>query len=196
MASNQYYNKIIIDGQTKIDLTGDTVDESKVLSGYTFHKKTGAPATGTCTYDADTSDADAVASEILIGKKAYVAGQMVTGTMPNNGTTVYAITKKDETKLIPMGYHDGSGGVQISVGDQNKLIPGNIKQGITILGVTGEYSGGTVSAEANKNVTPSFVQQIITPSEGYDYLAQVTVAAINVQEIDNAQGGITLTISG
>lgn len=196
MASNQYYNKIIIDGQTKIDLTGDTVDEAKVLSGYTFHKKTGAPATGTCTYDADTSDADAVASEILIGKKAYVAGQMVTGTMPNNGAAVYAITKKDETKLIPMGYHDGSGGMQISVGDQSKLIPGNIKQGITILGVTGEYSGGTVSAEANKNVTPSFVQQIITPSEGYDYLAQVTVAAIIVQEIDNAQGGITLTISG
>ena len=61
--------------------------------------------------------------------------------------------------------------------------------------MTGEYSGGTVSAEANKNVTPSFVQQIITPSEGYDYLAQVTVAAINVQEIDNAQGGKTLTIS-
>lgn len=196
MASNPYYNKIIIDGQTKIDLSGDTAEEQYVISGKTFHKRSGEPATGTCTYDADTSDANAAASEILKDKKAYVAGQMVTGTMPNNGAAVYSISKKDETKMIPMGYHDGSGGVQISVGDQNKLIPGNIKQGITILGVTGEYSGGTVSAEANKNVTPKFQQQVITPSEGYDYLAQVTVAAIDVQEIDNPQGGKTLTISG
>ena len=32
-------NKVVYDGNTLIDLTGDTVQQNKVLSGYTFHYK-------------------------------------------------------------------------------------------------------------------------------------------------------------
>ena len=52
MAENKYINKIIINGETKIDLTADTVDASHLLTGFTAHDKTGAPVTGTCNYDA------------------------------------------------------------------------------------------------------------------------------------------------
>lgn len=193
--ANQYVNKVVINGVTKIDLTGDTVTAEKILSGFTAHDKSGAPITGTNTYNADTSGTTATADEVLAGEKFIgPTGQEVTGTMPNRGGAGGSISTKAQEVTIQQGYHDGSGKVGIASGEQDKIIPGNIKQGITILGVEGNYGGEEVSVQANKDATPTFAQQVITPDSGYDYLAQVTVAAIPVTELDNAQGGKTLTV--
>ena len=113
--------------------------------------------------------------------------------MVNNGSVSGTITTKAGQYTIPIGYHDGSGKVSIATSEQNKIIASNIKAGITILGVEGNYSGEAVSVEANKNATPTSSQQIITPSAGYDYLAQVTVAAIPYAETPNTYG-TTVTI--
>lgn len=188
-------NKVIYDGNTLIDLTGDTVEQDKVLSGYTFHDKSGATLTGNCDFDTDTSDATASASEILATKTAYVSGSKVTGSMVNNGSVTGTISTKAGQYTIPTGFHDGSGKVGIATAEQNKIIASNIKAGISILGVTGNYGGEAASVEANKNATPSTSQQIITPSTGYDYLAQVTVSAIPYTETLNASGGYTATIA-
>lgn len=52
--ANEYVNKVVLSsGETLIDLSGDTVDAAHVLKGSTFHDKSGAPKTGTCTYDSD-----------------------------------------------------------------------------------------------------------------------------------------------
>ena len=84
--ANSYNNKIVLaSGEVLIDLTGDTVDAAHVLDGFTFHDKSGAPVTGTCTYDSDTSDDTAAVGEILSGKTAHARGALLTGTMPNNG---------------------------------------------------------------------------------------------------------------
>lgn len=187
-------NKVIYDGNTLIDLTADTVEQAYVLDGYTFHDKSGAILTGSCDYDADTSDATAQASEILATKTAYVNGAKVTGSMTNNGAVSGVITTKSQEYTVPTGFHDGSGKVKIDTTEQGKIIAGNIKSGVTILGVTGDYSGEAISVESNKNATPTSSQQIITPSTGYDYLAQVTVAAIPYTESLNAAGGYTATI--
>ena len=46
-ANNTYVNKVdLADGTTLMDLTGDTVDASVLLSGYTAHDASGAPITG------------------------------------------------------------------------------------------------------------------------------------------------------
>lgn len=47
MASNQNVNKVVYGGTTLIDLTDDTAVASDVISGKTFHLKSGAKATGT-----------------------------------------------------------------------------------------------------------------------------------------------------
>lgn len=186
-------NKVIYGGNTLIDITDTTAVADKVLEGFYFYGRDGVKYEGTSTYNADTSDATAVAADILTGSSAYVNGNKINGTMVNNGAVTGTITTKAQQYTIPVGYHDGSGKVGIATAEQNKLIASNIKAGITILGIQGDYSGEAVAVEANKNATPTASQQIITPSSGYDYLAQVTVAAIPYVETANTYG-TTVTI--
>ena len=195
--ANQYINKVVYGGNTLIDLTGDDVQASDVLTGKKFHLPSGAQGTGACSYDADTSDATAVASEILLGKTAYKNGAKLTGTMPNRGAVTGTISTKAEQYTVPQGYHDGSGKVQILATEQAKLIPANIREGVTVLGVEGTMSGSEDVHAQSKTVTPATTQQVVTPdSPDYNYLSEVTVAAIPYTETDNASGGKTVTIAG
>lgn len=188
------YNKFVYDGEVKFDLTQDTVTKEKVLYGYTAHDKSGTAITGTCTYDVNSQDATVAVAEILDGKTAYARGTKLTGTMPNNGAVSLTITDKNEV-IIPQGYHDGSGTAKIKDTELAKIIAANIKQGITILGVTGTLEpSSNIKVQASKSVTPSTAAQTVTPDSGYDYLAQVTVDAIPYTETENSAGGITITI--
>lgn len=195
MANNQYVNQVgLADGTILIDLTTDTAERADVLSGKYFHLKTGERVAGTCTYNADTSDANASASEILNGRTAYVNGNKITGEMPNNGAVSGTIATKNGTYVVPAGYHNGLGSVGIDATEQAKIIASNIKSGITILGVEGEYSGEAVTAGA-VSATPYLTAQTILPSSiSKDYISQVDIAAIAITESDNAAGGKTVTI--
>lgn len=190
-------SKIIYGGNVLIDLTQDTVVADKMLSGYTAHNAAGEIITGTCTYDADTQDATAAATEILSGKSAYVKGSKVTGSMKNNGAVAGKITTVAGQYTVPQGYHDGSGKVAIDADEQAKLIAENIREGITVLGVTGTMSGTEDANPEAKEVTPSTTQQVILPDseKGYNYLSQVTVKAIPYSETENTAGGLTATIA-
>lgn len=194
--ANQYKNKIIYGGETLIDLTQDDVLASDVAAGKKFHLPSGAPATGTNTYDADTSDATAVAAEILSGKTAYKNGSKLTGTMPNRGAQTGTISTVTGTVTIQQGYHDGSGSVEIDSTEQAKLIAANIREGITILGVTGTMSGSEDMSATSANITPYTTAQTITPADlgNYNAITQINVAAIAYTESDNAAGGVTVTI--
>lgn len=189
-------SKVVFGGNTLIDLTQDTVVADKLLQGYTAHGADGNVVTGTCTYDSNTQDATASDSEILVGKTAYIKGSKKTGTMPNNGAVTGTITTVDGQYTIPQGYHDGAGKVQIDSNEQAKLIPNNIREGITVLGITGTMSGTESARPQAKEVTPSSIQQIILPDseQGYNYLSQVTVKPIPYVETENTAGGMTVTI--
>lgn len=192
--ANQYVNKVIIGSEVKLDLTQDDITPDKLAAGIKAHDKSGAPIVGSSTFDADTSDANAVAAELLKDKTAYVNGVKVTGTMPNNGAKTLDITNKSTPVTIPTGFHDGSGKAQIAADEQAKLIPANIREGITVLGVTGTMSGSEGMKPQAKNVTPTFAQQEVLPDEGYNCLSSVTVAAIPVTYTDNEQGGQTMKV--
>ena len=194
MATNANVNKVIYGGKTLIDLTADTVTADKVLEGITYHDKSGASGTGTCTYDSDTSDATVAVAEILTGKTAYVRGAKITGTMPNKGSVTGNISAKAQKFTIAQGYHDGSGYVQIASTEQEKLISTNIRQGVTILGVEGSMSGSEGVVAQAKTVTPTTAVQTVMPDDGYTHLSQVTVDPIPYAESDNSAGGKTVTI--
>lgn len=192
--ANQYKSKIIYDGNVLIDLTSDTITAADLASGKTAHDKSGAPITGTNTFDSDTSDDTATAAEILATKTAHARGTALTGTMPNNGAVNGVISTLDGDYTVPQGYHDGSGKVSINSTEKGKIVAGNIRQGVTILGVEGTMSGSEDVNAQSKTVTPSATAQTVTPDTGYNYLTQVTVNAIPYSESDNSAGGVTVTI--
>lgn len=193
--ANEYVSKVVLsNGTTLIDLTGDTVTAADLLTGVTAHDKSGAPVTGTCTYDSDTSDDTVAVAEILAGKTAHARGALLTGTMTNNGAQTGSISAKAQQVTIAQGYHDGSGKIGIATAEQDKIIATNIRQGVTILGVQGTMSGSEGVVAQAKTATPSWSQQVISPDTGYTHLSQVTVAAIPIAYSDNAAGGQTVTI--
>lgn len=192
--ANQFKNKVIYNGTVLIDLTADTVTADKILATYTAHDKSGNIIKGTCDYDVNSKDATVGVAEILKGKTAYAAGKKLTGTMPNNGAVTLTIDTVAGVVKVPQGYHDGSGTVSILPAEQAKLIAENIKQGISILGVTGTLEPSSAIKVTTKTVTPKPTKQTITAGEGFDYMSEVTVEAIPYAETDNPQGGVTVTI--
>ena len=184
-------NKVVYGGTTLIDLTPaslEVTDGDKILSGESAYGRDGEKITGTCTFDADTSDATASASEILSGETAYVNGSKVTGTMPNQGAVSGTIDDVSTPYTVPAGYHDGSGTVSIDSTEAAKLTPENIKSGVEILGVTGTLEPASgVTAQA-KTATPYTTAQTVLPDSGYDYLSQVSIDAIYYNEVANAYG--------
>lgn len=189
-------SKVVYGGTTLIDLTSDTITADKLLTGVTAHGKDGEPITGSCTFDVNSQDATAQVAEILTGKTAYARGTKLTGTMPNNGGVTGTITTVAGEYTIAQGYHDGSGKVSIDPTEQAKIIAANIKQGVQILGVTGTLEPSSDVTVQSKSATPTTSEQTILPDPGYDYLSQVTIAAIPYSESPNSAGGTTVTIAG
>lgn len=187
-------SKVIYGNTTLIDLTMDTVAANKLLDGYTAHGADGETITGSCTFDADTSDGTATASEILTGSSAYVNGSKIDGSMPNRGAVSGTISDLSTPYSVAAGYHDGSGTVEVDSTEAAKIIPENIKDGVSILGVTGTYEGEAVPTQS-KTATPYTTSQVILPDQGYD-LSQVTVEAIYYNETQAAQGGGTVVTIG
>ena len=99
----------------------------------------------------DMTDTTATKDNILQGKTAYLADGIQTGTMTNNGQVI--ITPSTIDKAIPQGYHNGRGYVKAidNTVDVN-IQPNNIKQGVTILGVTGTL-GNLDTSDATANTS-------------------------------------------
>lgn len=101
---------------------------------------------------------NATAGEILNGKTCTsVAGLNIVGTMPNNGAA--AIQLSDLTaKPVTAGYYSG-GTAKVADAEAAKIIPENIKKGVTILGVEGTMEAGgdyniaaTTNADGTQNL--------------------------------------------
>lgn len=99
----------------------------------------------------DTSEANITSADVLTGKKGFGSGGEVSGGMANNGSTSGTITTKAGSVTIPAGYTSG-GSVSISSTEQSKIVAGNIKSGVTILGVGGSLSLPSISQDGTTKI--------------------------------------------
>ena len=92
---------------------------------------------GSTDKDGNTAEGSASKNEILKGFGAWVDGELVVGTMPNNGFVSKILDTSNTSYTIPEGYHNGSGTINVVPESKN----------VTSLNTNGEAS---VSASTGK----------------------------------------------
>lgn len=97
----------------------------------------------------NTNDATATDLDILANKTAYANGQKLYGSLPNKGEANIELTDLT-TKTVEKGYYSG-GTAKIADAESAKIIPENIKSGVTVLGVEGTLESGS-SASYSESV--------------------------------------------
>lgn len=128
---------------------------------------------------------DATTADVLAGASFTGAdGTKKTGAMPNNGAA--AIRLSDLTaKSVTAGYYSG-GTAKIADAEAAKIIPGNIKKGVTILGVKGTMEA---SAGGDYNIAAT------TNSDGTQNLAITDAAGGGSSGGGSGQQLVNLTIT-
>lgn len=99
----------------------------------------------------DTAGATLQAADLLQGKSGFGPNGEISGSMAENGSTGGTISTKAGTVTIPAGHTTG-GTVSISNTEQAKIVAGNIKSGVSILGVSGSLSLPTISQDGTSKV--------------------------------------------
>lgn len=97
----------------------------------------------------NTNDATATDLDVLANKTAYANGQKLYGSLPNKGEANIELTDLT-TKTVERGYYSG-GTAKIADAESAKIIPENIKSGVTVLGVEGTLESGS-SASYSESV--------------------------------------------
>ncbi len=112
-----------------------------------------------------TSDATAIAAQLLINATAYVNGVKITGSMPNRaGDTACLASSVSGTTLklrASQGYRDGTDD-NVTITDAN-WVEGNIPNGLTVFGKTGtntnkKWATGTVATTYENDIQGTGVQ--------------------------------------
>lgn len=126
----------------------------------------------------DTSDADALATEILAGKTAYVGTEKVEGTMANNPDVNKTLdtTAEGQTYTIPQGYHSGKGVVKVTT-ETKTVTPTKEEQKIGA-------SAGKVISEVTVNPIPAAYQDVTAvDAESADIRSGKTIVSATGEKV-------------
>lgn len=144
--AKKYVKKVTITNNTSGGTSSGTINRGKQIKISAGYNPTDLYYTAQA---APTLDGNAAADNVLSGKTFYSNSYTKhTGSMANNGSTGGTISTKAGTVSIPAGYTTG-GSVSISTAEQNKIVAGNIKKGVTVLGVDGAYTSDATATAAN-----------------------------------------------
>ena len=119
---------------------------------------------------------------LLIEDKASAETIVITPVLQDK---IITPSSSDQIVLPDVDYDALS---SVSVSGDPDLVSENIKSGVNIFGVVGEYSGEPIPEYPDpilqsKYVVPTEQKQIIEPDRGYDYLSSVEIQAIDAQYV-------------
>lgn len=182
---NQYKNKVVYFGDTLIDLSGDTLDASKVLSGYTGHDATGAPFNGSI---ATKTSSDMTASGATVtapaGYYASAASKAVASGTAGTPTATKGTVSNHSVSVTP------------SVTNTTGYITGGTKTGTAVSVSASELVGGTytVDSSGTKDVTNYASASVPAGTAGTPSASKGTVSNHSVSvtpSVTNTTGWIT-----
>lgn len=147
-----------------------------------------------------TSDADALAENILFGKTAYVDGVKVTGTMTHNGAQVETLDIEHPSIGISKGYHNGEGTVSIRVESKEatptkasqEIIPteGKVLDKVTVNPIPNNFVDSTSATALAENILSGKTAYI---GDGEGNGVEVTGSMSNNGNIEETIDGLTVT---
>lgn len=171
-------NKVIVNGETIIDLTADTVTAADMPKGITAHDASGALVNG------NLSEIEAFENSPTITFKTEG---------PFGLFRCYPTVRKDyiiRKTSKPIVFLDGDGFGDAMVAD---VIKGKTFTSQNGLKVSGTYEPPSTEPTLQaKSVTPAATEQVITPDSGYDGLSQVTVSGDSNLIADNIKSGVSI----
>lgn len=182
------FSEVHLAGISLVGINASNIKSGTRVRVETTDSHTLSDVTGTFT--SEPSATAATASDIALNKAAYVNGQRVVGTNTGGG----GITPSGNINITDTQQVNVTNYATAQVVDAN-LEAQNIRNGVTILGVLGNFSGGgggTDTSDGTLTSTTQLADGVVAYSQGArfvgtydvnDYLENITVSLSNSDQL-------------
>ena len=184
MANNQYVNKLVVNGVTKLDLSGDTITADKLASGYTAHDASGAPIIGSATVGkiivSDVADSHGGTIRTITTVDEVYLG---TKTIDQNGTYSASSDDLDGYSSVTVNVPSSQPTLQtksVNPSESSQTVePDSGYDGLSSVSVGAigsSYVGSGVSRKSSSDLTASGAT-VTAPAGYYESAATKTIAS-------------------
>lgn len=171
-------NQVIVNGETILDLTNDTVTANDLAEGVTAHDSSGALVNG------NLSEIEVFQNSPTITFKSQPPFTFFRCYPTVNKDCIIRKTSKPDVLL------DGGAFGNATAAD---VIKGKTFTSENGLKVSGTYEPPSTEPTLQaKSVTPTVAEQVVTPDANYDGLSQVTIAGDANLTSENIKSGVSI----